>query len=266
MHYSLSNGKRTKHGIQSWMYGFLVVPILVLAIFQDYVYSVLKDTGFHLSESVLYNTIWVFLVPISLLDVFLQKKVALKSIGFRITWSVIVSVGLTLLHIAVFTSFFTAISHLAYTTPHRFAHMFSTALSNQSYILIFFYLVIPYLFQLINRKKMEETSETAKKIVVREGVKRILLDIESIVYIESNKPYSVVHTMDKKYLCDENLKKLEKKLNSTFLRVHRSFIINRDCVTSIASRKNGDYDAHLANEEWVRMSRHLRQNWESLLR
>lgn len=268
MQQSLSDRKPIESNIHLRVYVLLVMTILVLATLQDYVYSILKDTGFHLSESALYNTIWIFLVPISLLDIFLQKKAELKSIAFRVSYSVMVSFVLTLLHITVFTSFFVGISHLAYTTPHRFGHMFSSALSNQSYILLFFYLAIPYIFQLINKSKeeaYEETPEASRKIVVREGVKRVLLDLESIVYIESNKPYSIVHTKDKKYLCDDNLKKFEEKLNVDFLRVHRSIIVNKQNITDLTSRKNGDYDARLTNDQLIRMSRHFRTNWDTLI-
>lgn len=264
---SLSDRKPIESNIHLKMYVLLVMIILVLATLQDYVYSILRNTGFHLSESALYNTIWIFLVPISLLDIFLQKKVEIKPIAFRVSYSVMISLVLTLLHITVFTSFFIVISHLAYTTPHRFVHMFSSALSNQSYILLFFYLVIPYLFQIINKRKgeAEETPEISQKVMVREGIKRVLVDADSIVYIESNKPYSIVHTKDKKYLCDDNLKKIEEKLNAAFLRVHRSIIVNKNCIVDLSSRKNGDYDARLANDQLIRMSRHFRQNWDSLI-
>ncbi len=44
-----------------------------LSVFQDYVYSQVKNTGFYLSESLLYNSIWIFLVPLSFMQVRLLK-------------------------------------------------------------------------------------------------------------------------------------------------------------------------------------------------
>lgn len=246
------------------MYALLVISILVLAILQDYVYSVLKGTGFYLSESALYNTIWVFLIPISPLSIFLYTKIASKHIAFKMALVVLMSIMLSLLHIAMSTTFFITISQLAFSTPHRFAHMFSSALSNQFYILILIYSVFPFINQILNKRK-RESEELVTRIVVKEGVKRAMIDVESIVLIESDKPYSIVHTMDGKYICDDNLKKIGQKLDTTFMRVHRSVIINQHCISHLESRGNGDYDARLVNDRLIRMSRHFRQNWDSLI-
>jgi two-component system LytT family response regulator len=55
-------------------------------------------------------------------------------------------------------------------------------------------------------------------------------------------------------------------LNSQiFLRVHRSAIVNKNHITELKSRKNGDYDGVLTNGQSVRFSRHYRQNWSELL-
>ena len=76
----------------------------------------------------------------------------------------------------------------------------------------------------------------------------------------------MIHTTSQKILHDESLKKLENVLDSqTFLRIHRSVIVNKNHITELKSRKNGDYDGILTNGQSIRFSRHYRQNWSELL-
>ncbi|MBP7644450.1 MAG: hypothetical protein KA767_13995, partial [Saprospiraceae bacterium] len=48
----------------TWWLGGLV-GFMLLAVFQDYLFSKFQDTGFYLSESLLYNAIWLFLIPLT---------------------------------------------------------------------------------------------------------------------------------------------------------------------------------------------------------
>jgi len=76
----------------------------------------------------------------------------------------------------------------------------------------------------------------------------------------------MVYSNGQKFLHSESLKKIEKLLDAqVFLRVHRSTIVNKNYITELKSRKNGDYDGILTNGESVRFSRHYRQNWNKLL-
>jgi DNA-binding LytR/AlgR family response regulator len=62
------------------------------------------------------------------------------------------------------------------------------------------------------------------------------------------------------------LKKLERLLDpQVFIRVHRSAIINKNHITELKSRKNGDYDGIVTSGQTIRFSRHYRQNWNTLL-
>ena len=58
-----------------------------------------------------------------------------------------------------------------------------------------------------------------------------------IIYIESDSEYVIYHTANKKIMCNQTLKSLEKSLPpSIFMRVHRSFIINKTKVTGLKGR------------------------------
>jgi DNA-binding LytR/AlgR family response regulator len=77
-----------------------------------------------------------------------------------------------------------------------------------------------------------ETTEANHIFIKSEGIFH-KIDLEDLVYIEAQGDYISVHTSKKRITIYETLKKIEEKLNSAFLRVHRSYIINKDFITSI---------------------------------
>lgn len=57
---------------------------------------------------------------------------------------------------------------------------------------------------------------------------------ENILYIESDKKYCTIHTLHKKYVLRTALKHLFEQLNHVgFVRVHRSFLINKNHIMAI---------------------------------
>jgi len=81
----------------------------------------------------------------------------------------------------------------------------------------------------------------------KEKVKRSFLEImsnrkmtkipyEDIVYIESLSDYIKVITIDKEITSKEKISRLSERLPDTFLRIHRSFIINIDRIKERSSQ------------------------------
>ena len=61
--------------------------------------------------------------------------------------------------------------------------------------------------------------------------------IRDSLYIESDSEYVIYHTINGKIMSNQSLTKLEKMLPSElFMRVHRSFIINRKKVSALKSK------------------------------
>ena len=172
-----------------------------------------------------------------------------------------------MVHMFVFTSFFIVGSTLIFPIPHRFSTILKHVVSNQLHITVIIYLFSPFVLDYLkSRKQLKKQSPNQHTITVKNGTHRIKVDTSSILLIKADKPYTMVYTNDQKFLHDESLKKLESVLDAeTFCRVHRSFIINKNHITELKSRKNGDYDGILTNGQSVRLSRHYRQNWDALL-
>jgi DNA-binding LytR/AlgR family response regulator len=91
------------------------------------------------------------------------------------------------------------------------------------------------------------TAETAagegefRKLAVRKGGRTVLLSIDDIVYVSAKNKSTYVHTYENQYLVDMTLGELEKRLaRENFHRIHRSYIINLNCIKEIL-RMDGGY-------------------------
>jgi two-component system LytT family response regulator len=71
-------------------------------------------------------------------------------------------------------------------------------------------------------------SNTVSKIVVRHSDGQKIIATTDIIAIEANEAYSFIHTTTGRFIKSKNLKYFESVLNenSTFLRTHKSWIIN----------------------------------------
>ena len=250
--------------------GMLVLFCLVLyglAIFQDYVFSKIKPTSFYWTDTMLYNIYWLLFIPFIKISNSFYNKVQFKSLTNKALYSLGTGFIFSVLHIFIFTSIFILGSNLIYSVPHRFLTILKNAVSNQLHITIIVYLFSPFVFEYLKKKKQLNKSYTIQKnITVKNGTRRIKIDISTILFIETDRPYTMINTASQKILNDESLKKLGDLLDhQTFIRVHRSVIVNKNHITELKSRKNGDYDGILSNGQSIRFSRHYRQNWNELL-
>lgn len=247
------------------LYVLIVAFVIGGAVLQDYIYSILRDTGFYIAESLLYNTFWVFFIPFTFLIIRLFKLLKLQNKLKKVACSVVIAVLGSFLHIILFASLFVAVSNLVFTPPHRFSTMFTAALSNQFYIALLWYSVFPFLYR-FSQNRAHPDATYSEKIKLKIGSKLITVPTASIQFIATDKPYSVVYTADQKFMDAKSLKEFETELDpKIFIRVHRSTILNARCIKELKSRSNGDYDATLKGGQTLRLSRHYRSNWQQLL-
>lgn len=80
-----------------------------------------------------------------------------------------------------------------------------------------------------------------RKIAVRKGGRTVLLSIDDIVYLSARNKSTYVHTYENQYLVDLTLGELEARLvKESFVRVHRSYMINLNAVHEIV-RTDGSF-------------------------
>lgn len=70
-------------------------------------------------------------------------------------------------------------------------------------------------------------------LMVRSERQNRKIPVDSIVFVESMSDYIIIRTSDnQKIMTRERISRVEQKLPSQFMRIHRSFIVNMDKVIS----------------------------------
>ncbi|CAM4262993.1 LytTR family DNA-binding domain-containing protein [Zobellia roscoffensis] len=88
-----------------------------------------------------------------------------------------------------------------------------------------------------NEDNFEKASSGNDSITVKSGYDLHKLKYEDILYIESDSEYVNFYLGDKKLMSLQSLKKLLELLpENQFMRVHRSYIVNRRKVTALKGR------------------------------
>ena len=71
-------------------------------------------------------------------------------------------------------------------------------------------------------------------VMIVDGGERHTVRTEDIIYIEAQGRNSMIRTRDRTYRCSKNLSRIEELLpKKCFFRVHRSYIINMYCISSL---------------------------------
>ncbi|SKB73240.1 LytR/AlgR family response regulator transcription factor [Maribacter arcticus] len=79
--------------------------------------------------------------------------------------------------------------------------------------------------------------EGSEFFTIKSGYDLYKVKYEDILFVESDSEYVTFHMIDKKIISNQRLKTVEKELPSNqFIRVHRSYIINKTKVTGLKGR------------------------------
>lgn len=105
-----------------------------------------------------------------------------------------------------------------------------------------------------------------ERLVIRDPGRIRLVDVDHIDYITGAGNYAEIHLQDgKQVLHRETLSALEEQLDpSTFVRIHRSSIVRRSCISELRPNDKGDYSVILHNGEVLTLSRRNRAKLEEL--
>jgi len=100
------------------------------------------------------------------------------------------------------------------------------------------------------------SSQQVSKIPLntREGFK--LLNVEEIFWVEADGDYASIHTVENDFFYKKNLKILESRLPSdSFLRVHRSYIVNLREIKELISNVGSRYKLKMIDDTEIPVSR-----------
>ena len=98
-------------------------------------------------------------------------------------------------------------------------------------------------------------AEYRNRLLLPDGAKTLLLDVDQIMWIEAADYCVSIYTGHKEYLLRESMKELAYTLDpKKFVRIHRSVIVNLSCIREVIREGRGEGTAILANGRRLRMS------------
>jgi len=109
-------------------------------------------------------------------------------------------------------------------------------------------------------------SKEIDKIVVKSNNNIYVIPLFEILYIESEDDYVMIHTTKGKHLKHQTMKFYEENLNaSTFIRIHRSYIVKISEINKIEKYGKDTYQVILKNGVDLKVSRARYQELKSIL-
>lgn len=111
-----------------------------------------------------------------------------------------------------------------------------------------------------------ETNRYQNRLVIKSAGKVAFIETKDIDWISAEGYYASIRVGGKSHLMRESLKNLENILDpKTFLRIHRSTIVNINQIKELHSHFHGEYFVILKDGKRFKLSRSYKENAERLL-
>jgi len=105
-----------------------------------------------------------------------------------------------------------------------------------------------------------------KRIPIRQAGKITFVRVEDVFWIEAAADYIVISSRTGKYTTRESIGVIEHQLDpAKFVRIHRSSIVNLNCIKELQPMNHGDLIAVLENGTTLTVSRTYRNRLSSFL-
>ncbi|RYZ31128.1 MAG: response regulator transcription factor [Chitinophagaceae bacterium] len=110
------------------------------------------------------------------------------------------------------------------------------------------YLIKPFSLErfivAVNKAKNRKDSNTAETstpvvdfIFVKSEYRMVRIELKDILVLESLRDYVAIHTTKEKILTLQSLRSFEEQLQSSFVRVHKSYIVSINKIKAIEKRQ-----------------------------
>jgi len=97
--------------------------------------------------------------------------------------------------------------------------------------------------------------EKLTRVIVKKHSEIHCINVNQIRYIEANGDYVLIYADTGRYLKDQTMKYWETRLpDDTFVRIHRSFIVNIEAITKIELYEKEVYKVHLKTGDTLKAS------------
>jgi two-component system LytT family response regulator len=103
-----------------------------------------------------------------------------------------------------------------------------------------------------------------KNMVVTDKNQQHIIPLDSIIAIEAQESYCVIHTLNKTLVASKNLKHFETSLEGIdrFFRVHKSWIINKDHLLNYSKT---DLTIQMVNNLTTKLSKYRKAEFETAI-
>jgi two-component system LytT family response regulator len=110
------------------------------------------------------------------------------------------------------------------------------------------------------------TSDSERKITIKDRDSIKLIKMDSIAWVDAAGDYMCVHAEGETHIMRCTMTQLLKELDANiFKRVHRSTIVNLNCIEEVIPRTKGEYLLQIDNGERIKVSRNYRDTIKSFL-
>ena len=102
--------------------------------------------------------------------------------------------------------------------------------------------------------------QPAKRLVVRSPGRLLFVNVSDIDWIEAASYYACLHVGRETHIIRRTLSELEQDLGeATFVRIHRSIIVNLERIQGLELQSGGEYEVVLKSKVRLRLSRRFRK-------
>jgi two-component system, LytTR family, response regulator len=102
--------------------------------------------------------------------------------------------------------------------------------------------------------------QPVKQLVVKSPGQVLFLNVADIDWIEAADYYACLHLGGDTHLMRRTLSELERDLgDGSFIRIHRSIIVNLDRIRGLEIQQDGEYEVVLKSKVRLRLSRRFRK-------
>lgn len=112
----------------------------------------------------------------------------------------------------------------------------------------------------------ERRPKPPQRLVIKSSGRVVFLKVDDIDWIDAAGNYVKLHAGGESHLLRETMSRLEERLDGTkFIRIHRSTIVNIECIKELQQQFHGDYLVVLKSGQRLTLSRSYREKIQQML-
>jgi two-component system LytT family response regulator len=104
------------------------------------------------------------------------------------------------------------------------------------------------------QQHLDESERIIDRVIARLGSRIIIIPVDKIQYIEAQDDYVMIYWDSSRHLKEKTMKYFEHHLPPNFIRIHRSYIVNVDQISSIELYEKDTHLVILKNGARLRAS------------